>query len=95
MILRPTETHNRGLLHCASRRPDALRRVTSMIHLLNLLAAIALLVWGTGIVRTGVIQLFGANLRDVLSRSLKNRFLAMFAGVTAVSYTHLTLPTKA
>lgn len=82
MILRPTETHNRGLLHCASRRPDALRRVTSMIHLLNLLAAIALLVWGTGIVRTGVIQLFGANLRDVLSRSLKNRFLAMFAGVT-------------
>ena len=72
-----------------------------MIHLLNLLAAIALLVWGTGIVRTGVIQLFGANLRDVLSRSLKNRFLAMFAGVTvtgivqSVSYTHLTLPTKA
>ncbi|VTU41183.1 sodium-dependent inorganic phosphate (Pi) transporter [Variovorax sp. PBS-H4] len=53
-----------------------------MIHLLNLLAAIALLVWGTSIVRTGVIQIFGANLRGVLARNLKNRFLAMLAGMT-------------
>ena len=41
-----------------------------MPHLLNLLAAIALLVWATYIVRTGVLRLFGANLRHVISRSV-------------------------
>jgi phosphate:Na+ symporter len=52
-----------------------------MTHLLNLLAAIALLVWGTNIVRTGVIRIFGANLRRVLARSLSNRFKAVLAGL--------------
>ena len=44
-----------------------------MQHLLNLLAAIALLVWATHIVRTGMLRVFGAHLRDVLSRSVRNR----------------------
>lgn len=52
-----------------------------MLHLLNLLAAIALLVWGTYIVRTGVLRIFGANLREVLARSVSNRFFAMSAGL--------------
>jgi phosphate:Na+ symporter len=51
-----------------------------MQHLLNLLAAIALLVWATHIVRTGVLRLYGANLRHVISRSVGNRFQAMLAG---------------
>ena len=33
-----------------------------MTHLLNLLAAIALLVWGTQLVRTGILRVLGANL---------------------------------
>jgi len=37
-----------------------------MLHLLNLLAAIALLVWGTHIVRTSVLRVFGESLRNVL-----------------------------
>ena len=52
-----------------------------MIHLLNLLAAIALLVWGTNIVRTGVIRIFGENLRNILANSLSNRFKALLAGL--------------
>ena len=52
-----------------------------MIHLLNLLAAIALLVWGTNIVRTGVIRIFGGNLRRVLASSLSNRFKSVVAGL--------------
>jgi len=52
-----------------------------MIHLLNLLAAIALLVWGTNIVRTGMIRIFGENLRKVLASSLSNRAKAVFAGL--------------
>jgi phosphate:Na+ symporter len=56
-----------------------------MIHLLNLLAAIALLVWGTHIVRTGVLRVFGENLRTVLSHSFSNRFKAALAGVGVTS----------
>jgi phosphate:Na+ symporter len=52
-----------------------------MKHLLNLLAAIALLVWGTHLVRTGVLRVFGANLRTVLARSMRNRFYAALSGI--------------
>ena len=52
-----------------------------MQHLLNLLAAIALLVWGSHMVRTGVLRVFGANLRNLLARSMGNRFTAMLSGI--------------
>jgi phosphate:Na+ symporter len=52
-----------------------------MKHLLNLLAAIALLVWGTHLVRTGILRVFGASLRDVLARSISNRFTAALSGI--------------
>jgi len=52
-----------------------------MKHLLNLLAAIALLVWGIHLVRTGILRVFGANLRHILSRSISNRFTAALSGV--------------
>ncbi|MCX7248833.1 MAG: Na/Pi cotransporter family protein [Burkholderiales bacterium] len=52
-----------------------------MTHLLNLLAAIALLVWGTQLVRTGIVRVFGASLRNVLSKSINNRLTAMASGV--------------
>lgn len=57
-----------------------------MKHLLNLLAAIALLVWGTHLVRTGVLRVFGSNLRQILSVSTGNRFSAFLSGwgVTAL-----------
>jgi len=52
-----------------------------MKHLLNLLAAIALLVWGTQMVQSGVLRVFGANLRKLLARSTRNRFSAALAGI--------------
>jgi phosphate:Na+ symporter len=54
--------------------------------LIHLLGAAALLVWGTRMVRTGVMRAFGADLRHVLRVSLHNRFTALAAGlaVTAV-----------
>ena len=57
-----------------------------MKHLLNLLAAIALLVWGTHLVRTGILRVFGANLRSILAQATGNRGTAALAGlgVTAV-----------
>ena len=57
-----------------------------MKHLLDLLAAIALLVWGTHLVRAGVLRVFGSSLRGVLAASTGNRFTAALSGlgVTAV-----------
>ena len=52
-----------------------------MTHLLNLLAAIALLVWGTHLVRAGILRVLGARLRNVLTRSVGNRFTAALSGV--------------
>ena len=63
-----------------ARVRQALPRRPPVQHLLNLLAAIALLVWATHIVRTGVLRLYGANLRHVISRSVGNRFQALLAG---------------
>jgi phosphate:Na+ symporter len=56
-----------------------------LIHLLNLLAAIALLVWGTHIVRTGMLRVFGEDLRRVLATSFSNRFRAVLAGFGVTS----------
>ncbi len=52
-----------------------------MKHLLNLLAAIALLVWGTHLVRTSILRVFGADLRNVLAHSVSNRWTAAISGL--------------
>lgn len=52
-----------------------------MTHLLNLLAAIALLVWGTHLVRTGILRVLGADLRSILTQSVSNRFNATVSGI--------------
>ena len=49
--------------------------------LLNLLAGVALLVWGTHIVRTGVMRTWGGELRRVLGTSVANRGHAFVAGI--------------
>jgi phosphate:Na+ symporter len=54
-------------------------------HLLNLLAAISLLVWGTYIVRTSVLRLFGANLRNLIERSVGSQLRALAAGLAVTS----------
>ncbi|WP_293996347.1 Na/Pi cotransporter family protein [Sphaerotilus sp.] len=51
-----------------------------MLHLLNLFAAIALLIWATQIVRTGVLRLFGESLRRLLALSMATWPGAMLAG---------------
>jgi len=56
-----------------------------LTHLLNLLAAIALLVWGTHQVRTGMLRVAGENLRQVLARSVGHRLSALLAGLGVTS----------
>jgi phosphate:Na+ symporter len=50
-------------------------------HLLHLLAAVALLVWGTHLVRTGILRVLGAKLRNILAIATGNRATATLAGV--------------
>jgi phosphate:Na+ symporter len=52
-----------------------------MQHILNLLAAIALLVFGTHTVRTGMLRVLGGNLRELLAKGTANRFHAAAAGI--------------
>jgi len=49
--------------------------------LLNLLAGVALLVWGTHIVRTGILRIWGGDLRRLLRESVSNRYAAFAAGL--------------
>src|SRR4029077_1304527 len=63
----------------ARRRRDASR--LTMQTLLNLLAGVSLLVWGTHIVRTGILRLYGGSLPRLLRQSANNRVAVFFAGV--------------
>ncbi len=52
-----------------------------MLVLLNILSGIALLVWGTYLVRTSILRVYGTSLRRFLSTSANNRMNALFAGL--------------
>ncbi len=52
-----------------------------MLTLLNLLSAVTLLIWGTHIVRTGILRVYGSNLRHVISQNMARRPLAFVAGI--------------
>ncbi len=56
-----------------------------MQTLLNLFASVALLVWGTHIVRTGILRVFGADLRRILSKSVASKGSAFLAGLGVTS----------
>jgi phosphate:Na+ symporter len=52
-----------------------------MQTLVTILSGIALLVWGTHIVRSGVLRVLGGSLRRVLASSVANPFTAFLAGL--------------
>jgi phosphate:Na+ symporter len=56
------------------------------IVFLDLMGGISLLLWGLHMVHSGVVRAFGSDLRRLLGVALRNRFLAVLAGilVTAV-----------
>ena len=56
-----------------------------MLTLLNLLSAVALLIWGTHIVRTGILRVYGTNLRHVIGHNMSKRWLAFVAGIVVTA----------
>ena len=49
--------------------------------LLDLMGGVALLLWGLHMVRSGIMRAFGSELRRLLSTALRNRVLALLAGI--------------
>ena len=56
---------------------------TSSLAVLGLVGAIALFLWGTHMVQTGVQRALGPRLRRILGRTLSNRIKAFLAGIGA------------
>lgn len=52
-----------------------------MLTLIELLSSVALLVWGTYIVRTGIMRVFGSDLRRILGKSIGKKSRAFLAGI--------------
>jgi phosphate:Na+ symporter len=53
--------------------------------LLDLLSGVALLVWGTHLVRTGILRQYGSTLRRLLRRSMSSRGKAFVAGLSVTA----------
>jgi phosphate:Na+ symporter len=53
--------------------------------LLDLMGGVALLLWGLHMVQSGVVRAFGSDLRRFLGSALRNRFLALFAGLAVTA----------
>lgn len=55
--------------------------MSGQVVLLNLLGGVALLIWATRMVKTGIIRGFGERLRAVIAGATRNRVAACLAGV--------------
>jgi phosphate:Na+ symporter len=55
--------------------------MSGQMLLLNLGGAVALLVWATRLVRTGILRAFGERLRSIIGGATRNRLLACLAGM--------------
>lgn len=59
--------------------------MSAQLLVLNLLGGVALLIWATRMVRTGILRAFGENLRHVIARATHNRWTACLAGVAVAA----------
>lgn len=57
--------------------------MTGHLLLLHIAGGVALLIWATRMVRTGITRAYGAELRRVLGRSTRNRVSACVTGIGA------------
>jgi phosphate:Na+ symporter len=56
-------------------------KINGSALLINIIGGVALLLWGLRMVRTGIIDAWGNEVRSALGASLSNRFKAFFAGL--------------
>ena len=83
VTLHPHPSLPPGADRCVST--TATGEASVMLALLHLLSSIALLVWGTHIVRTGIMRVYGSRLRRLLGHSLASAPLAFGARVNVTA----------
>ncbi|GIX09517.1 MAG: Na/Pi cotransporter [Elioraea sp.] len=59
--------------------------MSGQMLLLNLLGGVALLIWATRMVRTGILRAFGERLRGLIARATRHRLAACGAGIAAAA----------
>jgi phosphate:Na+ symporter len=59
--------------------------LTGSLVLLDLMGGVALLLWGLHMVRSGIMRAFGSELRRLLNTALRNRVLALLAGISVTA----------
>lgn len=59
--------------------------MSGQMLLLNLLGGVALLIWATRMVRTGILRAFGERLRGLIARATRHRLAACGAGVATAA----------
>lgn len=59
----------------------AINTVSGTTLLINLAGAIALLLWGSHMISTALQRGFGTQLRNLMGRHLKNRWMALLSGI--------------
>ena len=59
--------------------------MTGSLVLLDLMGGVALLLWGLHMVRSGIMRAFGSELRRLLNTALRNRVLALLAGISVTA----------
>lgn len=60
---------------------DRSRAISGSIILINLIGGVALLLWGLRMVRIGISESWGSQIRALLGASLNNRFKAFLSGL--------------
>src|SRR5215471_3316968 len=53
--------------------------------ILDLAGGVALLLWGLHMVHSGIVRAFGSDLRRILGSALRNRWLALSAGMVVTA----------
>ncbi|TQF77016.1 Na/Pi cotransporter family protein [Elioraea sp. Yellowstone] len=59
--------------------------MSGQMLLLNLLGGVALLIWATRMVRTGILRAFGERLRGLIARATRHRLAACGAGIATAA----------
>jgi phosphate:Na+ symporter len=70
-----------GVEVSAARYLNRAGNVMGTLAVLDLMGAVALLLWGLHMVRTGILRAFAPDLRHLLSKAVSNRVTAFFAGL--------------
>ena len=72
--------------------PVQYRNISATLVLIELIGAVALLLWAMRMTRTGITRAYGGNLRRTLNNALDNRIRALLSGFGVTLFCRVVLP---